>query len=169
MSSIAASIAIRLALCAGCSWAAWRFSGLVTMVVTAPLYGVALARPLLELASELRHRTKALAWRSVEGRHYAFRGVPVQVLEDDEHRRWVRAADVRRIVGHTASDGALALSYPEGWRRMGSPAQPHFSDEALFAHLAKENSPEALRFAHWVEREIVFPARRLRERAAAQR
>ena len=32
------------------------------------------------------------------------------------------------------------------------------------AHLAKETSADALRFRHWAEREIAFPARRLRER-----
>ena len=164
MSAVLARIAIRLLLCAACSWLVWRFGGLVTMVVTAPLYGIALARPLLDLASDLRHQSHALAWRSVEGRHFAFRGTPVQVLEDDEHRRWVRAADVRRIVGFTVSDGALALTYPNGWRRIGSPARPHFSDEALITHLAKENSPESLRFRRWAEREILFPGRQVRER-----
>ena len=165
MSGVIVRIAIRLALCAACSWLVWRYGGLVVMVATAPLFGVLLARPLLDLASELRHQTRALVWRPLEGRHFVFKGVAVQVLEDDQHTRWVRAADVRRVLGFTASDGALALTYPKGWRRLGAPAQPHFSDEALIAHLAKDPSPEALRFRHWAEREIVFPARRLRERA----
>jgi hypothetical protein len=142
----------------------WRLGGLTAMVVTAALYGIALARPLLDLAGELRRQSHALVWRRLEGRHFVFRGVPVQVLEDDRHRRWVRAADVRRIVGHTATDGALALTYPNGWRSMGRPARPHFSDDALIEHLSKETAPEALRFRHWAEREIAFPARRLRER-----
>jgi hypothetical protein len=164
MSSLALRIATRLLLCAVCSWAVWRFGGLATMVVTAPLYGIALARPLLDLASDLRHQTRAIVWKPLEGRHFVFRGIPVQVLEDAQHRRWVRAADVRRIVGFTASDGALALSYPNGWRAMGRPVQPHFSDDALIMHLSKETAPEALRFRHWAEREIAFPARRQRER-----
>jgi hypothetical protein len=133
-------------------------------VATAPLYGVALARPLLDLASEVRHRTRAAVWKPLEGRHYAYRGIPVQVLEDDQHCRWVRVADVRRIVGFTASDGALALTYPSGWRVMGQPAQPHFRDDALIVHLSKERSAEALRLRHWAEREVAFPAKRLRER-----
>ena len=86
------------------------------------------------------------------------------MLEDERHRRWVRAADVRKVVGYTASDGALALSYPEGWRLLGSPPAPHFSDEALLEHLSKETSTDALKFRHWVERDIVFPARRQRQR-----
>lgn len=162
--SVALRIVSRVALCAAVSWGAWRIGGLIPMVSTAPLWGIALARPLIDLASELRHRMRAHVWKSLEGRHFVFRGTPVQVLEDDDHRRWVRAADVRRIVGHTASNGALALTYPDGWRRFGQPAEPHFSDEALIAHLAKESSPEALRFRHWAEREIAFPAQRVRER-----
>ena len=71
---------------------------------------------------------------------------------------------VRAVVGHTATNSALALTYPSGWRTMGKPAEPHFSDETLIAHLAKQGAPEALRFRHWVEREIAFPAQRLRER-----
>ena len=164
MRGVVLRIAIRLLLCAAASWAVWRIGGLALMIVTAPLYGIALARPLLDLASDLRQHARAAAWRTLEGQHFVFRGIPVQVLEDDEHRRWVRAADVRAIVGHTASHGALALTYPSGWRAMGRPAEPHFSDEALIAHLSKESSPEALRFRHWAEREIAFPARRLRAR-----
>jgi hypothetical protein len=38
------------------------------------------------------------------------------------------------------------------------------SEEALLAHLLKERAPEAVRLRVWVEREIVFPARRERER-----
>ncbi len=136
------------------------------MVCTAPLYGVLLAKPLLDLMSEMRHQTRVLVWRPLEGRHYVYRGMPVQVIEDDAHVRWVRAADVRGIIGFTASDGALALTYPAGWRQLGEPAQWHFSDEALLTHLRKENSAEAGRFVHWVERTIAFPARRLRARRA---
>jgi hypothetical protein len=159
-----ARIAWRLAVCLLVSWCVWRLGGLAPMVATAPLYGVLLAKPLLELMSDMRHQTRVLVWRPLEGRHYVFRGTPVQVIEDESHVRWVRAADVRRIVGFTASDGALALTYPNGWRLMGQPPEPHFSDEALVTHLRKENSAEAGRFMHWAERTIAYPARQLRAR-----
>jgi hypothetical protein len=164
MSVLSLRIALRLLLCAGCAWLAWRFGGLVVMVCTAPLFGVALARPLVELASDMRHHTRAAVWMPLEGRHFAYRGLPVQVIEDERHTRWVCAADVRRIVGFTANDRALALTYPNGWQLMGRPAQPHFSDDALIAHLRKETAPAALHFRHWAEREIAFPARRVRAR-----
>lgn len=158
-------IAWRTALCVAVSWTAWRVAGRAVMVCTLPLFGVLLARPLVELASDLRHGARWLVWRPEEGRYYAFHGQQVRVIEDDEHMRWVRAADVRRIVGYTASDGALALTYPGGWKLLGAPPEPYFSDETLLAHLGKERSAEAGRFALWAERTIAYPAREHRRRA----
>ena len=164
MTAVLASIALRLAGCALLSWLAWRSFGLVALVTTLPLFGIALARPLLELASELRHQMRRAHWRDVEGRHYAYRGRTVRVVEDADRRRWVRLAAIRAIVGVTAGDGALAIAYPGAVLAIGRPPLPHLRDDALVAHLEKERSAEATRLRHWVEREIVFPARRERER-----
>ena len=75
----------------------------------------------------------------------------------------MRLADIRTILGFTASDAALQVTYPAGWRMLGRPPLPHLSDEALLVHIAKERTPEAVRLRLWIEREIVFPARRERE------
>jgi hypothetical protein len=164
MIEIVRRIVVRLALCALLSWAAWHLGlGAGTLVVVA-LFGIALARPLVDLASELRHQYRRAHWRDREGRHYVFRGRPLSVHEDAEHRRWVRLADVRSVVGFTASDASLKLTYANGWRLLGRPPEPHLSDEALIAHLSKERSATALKFVQWAEREIAFPARRQRER-----
>jgi len=162
MNEAAKSFAWRVGICLLVSWLSWRTIGAVGLAISAALYGMLLAKPLYELAGELRDRLRAAAWKPVQGQFWAYRGVPVQVIEDDTHRRWIRVADVRKIVGFTASDGALRLTYPDGWRVLGTPAVPHIDDTALLAHLAKENSQAALKFRHWVEREIAFPARRLR-------
>jgi hypothetical protein len=164
MTRILATIVLRIAVCGGISWAAWHWFGPVSMVPTLGLFGVLLARPLLDLAGALRDGMKQVQLAAVEGRHYAFRGRPVRVVDDADRRRWVRLTDVRAIVGFTASDGALAIAYPDGVRRLGRPAEAHVSEEALLAHLLKERAPEAARLRVWVEREIVFPARRERER-----
>ena len=61
-------------------------------------------------------------------------------------------------------DAYLQITYPGGWGMRGRPREPYLSDEVLLAHIAKERSPEAARLRRWVEREIVFPARRQRQR-----
>ncbi len=164
MTRIVASLALRCGICALVSWTVWHWFGPTAMVPTLPLFGILLARPLIELAGALRDGMKRAHLAPVEGRHYAFRGRHVRVLEDADRRRWVRLADVRAIVGFTASDGALAISYRDGLRSLGRPAEAHIGEEALLAHLRKERAPEAARLCVWVEREIVFPARRERER-----
>ena len=93
------------------------------MVPTLALFGIVLARPLIDLAGALRDGMKQVQLAPVEGRHYAFRGRTVQVVDDVDRRRWVRLADVRAIVGFTASDGALAISYPDGVRRARPPGR----------------------------------------------
>jgi hypothetical protein len=157
-------IAIRLALCAACSWIVWRLMGLTAMVTTAPLYGVAMARPLLDLASDLRHAAKARILRKLEVRHYAYRGVPIQVFEDDTGLRWIRIDDVREVGATTSTDGVFAIAFPDGCQRMGRPPQAHLSHDALLAHLKKDRSPTVLHFTNWVERNIAFPARAYRAR-----
>ena len=49
-------------------------------------------------------------------------------------------------------------------RIAGEPEKAHWSDEALLVHLARQSGPLANRLRHWAEREVVFPARRVRER-----
>ena len=163
MIAILRTIAIRLVLCGIVTWMAFRYAGLTTAVPTVILYAIALPKPLLDLASELRHQYRRHHWRDREGRHYVYHGMPLTVHEDVDHQRWVGLAGVRAIVGFTASDATLRVTYPNAWQMLGRPAAPCLRDDALIAHLKTERAPIALKFLHWVEREIAFPARRQRE------
>ena len=164
MTAVLTTIAVRLVLCGLVSYAAWRFGGLTSAVGTIVLYAIALPKPLIDFASEVRHLVRRAHWRDREGRHYAYHGMPLTVHEDVDHRRWIALAGVRAIVGFTASDATLQVTYPERWQVLGRPAAPCLRDDALIVHLMTERSPAALKFRHWVEREIAFPARRERER-----
>jgi len=157
------TIALRLVLCACATALVWRL-GAGPRIASIALYGLLLAKPLIDLASELRHQYRRLHWRDAEGRHYSFRGRAIDVQVDVDHRRWVRLADVRDAAGFTASDATLRVTYPGAWRAWGRPPQPYLREDALVVHLAKERSPAAAKFRHWAEREIAFPARRERER-----
>ena len=56
--SAALRLVLRVALCAALSWGVWRLLGLAPMVATAPLWGIALAKPLVDLVSEARHHMR---------------------------------------------------------------------------------------------------------------
>lgn len=157
-------ILVRGGGCAALAWGLHRLGfPLVVLIWIAGLAGIVLARPLIDLAIEIHQAMRRANWRELEGRHYAFKGRMVHVVVDADFQRWVRLADIRAILGFTASDAALQVTYPNGWRMLGKPPLPHLSDEALLAHIGKERSPEAARLRIWIEREIVFPARRERE------
>ncbi len=164
MTEILVTIAVRLALCAAATWGLWRHGFGTGLLFMAGVVGIVLARPLMELALAIWHEMRRANWHELEGRHFVFRGRPIRVVEDADHQRWVRLADVRAVAGFTASETALRITYARGCSLRGRPPEPYLSDEALLVHLSKERSPATARFRHWVEREIVFPARRQRKR-----
>ena len=134
------------------------------LVWTSPLLGAAICLPVMALLANLRAAARERVWLPVHGKHFVFKGTTIRVIEDDDHFRWVCLADVRKVTGTTAGDSALAVTYPGRVQPMDKPAQVHIRDDALIEHLGKENNPVALRMRTWVERDIAFAGRRIRER-----
>jgi hypothetical protein len=67
-------------------------------------------------------------------------------------------------VGQLASDEALATLFPSGHQRLGHSQKGYLRDDALVTHLANATTPQAIKFKNWVERNVAFPARRIRQR-----
>ncbi len=128
----------------------------------APGLAAAIARPVINLIANLSHRTQEHIWMPVHGEYYLYKDVRVNVLEDEDHCRWVKVADVRKVVGTTANDRTLAKVYTHGWQTWGKPPEGYLRDDALFAHLTKENRPASLKMAVWVQRNILMPAQKVR-------
>jgi len=140
------------------------WGGAFVATITSPGLAAVLAVPIINLIRDLRLVSHASAWKNVQGQHYAYHGQAVLVVEDDDHCRWIRMADVRKIVGTTATDRQMAHTYQEAWTLMGRPSAPYIREDALVSHLGNENKPAALRMAHWVRREIAYPGERIRKR-----
>lgn len=113
--------------------------------------------PLIALASSLRYQARAYVWLPLHGHHYVYGDIRIHVVEDDGNCRWVSLADIRKVVAVTASERALANACPGRLKNLGASTQTHMRDDALIAHLGKENKPEALRFRTWIERNIALP------------
>jgi hypothetical protein len=154
-----AVLAAALAVFAAAAWAAWVVFGPVALVLLAPVFA-ALATPLvMKLASGTVRAARAHALAPLEGKHFAFRDHAVAVIEDDDGQRWTRAQDVRRILATGTSDSALARTYGEGFRVMGTPPAGYLNEAALLAHLGRQPSLLAAKMRAWAERDIVAPAR----------
>ncbi len=133
-------------------------------VLILPVYASFLTYLFWNLGAEVYHALRSAAIKPLNGQYYQYLSWRLHVLEDDDRCRWVATDEVRRIVGHLASDQALAQIYPSGHQYMGKKQAGHLRDDVLLTHLAQATTPQAIRFKNWAERNIAFPARTQRQR-----
>ena len=65
-----------------------------------------------------------MAFRDVDGRHFVYKGTPLDVIDDTDSYRWLRLADVRKIVTALPADRVLRSLHPEGLQDMSSAKDP---------------------------------------------
>ena len=164
MRSLLSTIALRVALCAAVTYVVWRLLGTVALVLCAPLLGIALARPILEVLGGLGRVSKQAALAGIAGRHYQHRGIPIDIVEDERHRRWIDLRDVRHVVEGFPRDSVIRNDYPDACRPDAHSKSQRMRADALHAYLRKSTDPASLRFRNWLAKEVLFPAERVRER-----
>jgi hypothetical protein len=145
----------------------WLFKDLlgpILWIVLAALAAQLFKRIVVDLLAETGWQMRRAALEPLNGKHYQFQNFQLQVVEDDDHCRWIPTAKVRQIVGQLASDEALLRLFPSGHRRLGDQQEGYLRDDALVAHLAGAHSSQAIKFKNWIERNVAFPARKIRER-----
>nr|WP_316644030.1 hypothetical protein [uncultured Roseateles sp.] len=157
-------VAIRAAACALITYAIWRTLGTVALVVCAPLFGMTLARPILDIVAGLGAATKQAALAPLAGRHYEHHGIPIDIIEDESHRRWISLNDVRKVIENFPRDAVVRQQYPDGCRLDRDSKLQRISADALHSYLHKSTDPASLRFKIWLAREVVFPAEQVRRR-----
>jgi hypothetical protein len=121
-------------------------------------------RIIVDLLAEMGWQMRRAALDPLNGKHYQFQNFRLQVVEDDDHCRWIPTAKVRQIVAQLASDEALVRLFPSGYRRLGDQQEGYLRDDALMTHLAGAHSSQAIKFKNWIERNVAYPARKIRER-----
>jgi hypothetical protein len=146
------------------TYLAWRLLGLIAFPICAPLWAIALARPILDLMGESHRVVKTLAFADVQGQHYVHRGNVLDIAEDERHQRWVSVRDVRKVLPDFPRDALLKQQYAPDCRDDGGRAGLRLRAEALLRYLEKSGEPAALKFRVWLEREVVRPAMKRRER-----
>jgi hypothetical protein len=140
------------------TWAAWKMGGrewaLLAFVFSTPLIGVAIAKPLIEMAHD------GLSWlwhhplEAWHGNYYAFNSVHVRVFDDGE-RLWFCAADIV----HACHLKALAPAIP-GVEQVEN--LPSLTIEGVERFHEGHPHPELARFLLWAQREVIMPWRRKR-------
>lgn len=153
-----------VAICAGFYLLTKRLLGPIVWLLLAVLIGIAFSRILIDATAEFSWWIRRLSLEPLAGIHYKFQTFTVHVVEDDDHCRWIATEEVRKIAGQLASDQALAKIFPSGHQHLGKDKKGYLRDDALIAHLANATTPQAIKFKNWAERNVAFPARKIRQR-----
>jgi hypothetical protein len=143
------------------AWIGWILGGkpwaLIGFLVSVPVIGMAIAKPLIEFFHEGFGWLHAQPLQKWEGNYYEFGGVQVRVFEEDD-ALWFAAPDVVKATGVKA----IPATIPGGREIEKLNALPI---EAIETLLTTHQSHEAGRFLLWARREVVTPWERKRSGA----
>ncbi|MGM9479825.1 hypothetical protein ACS5PN_01370 [Roseateles sp. NT4] len=152
------SLLFKLVVCGAATALLWWASGWAGLLVALMLWGRAFASDLFALGETLGRHLKALAFRPVQGRFYAFKGHRIRVLDDELlPQRWIALEDLATALGAPLPAAVLRRRQPEALRELRDGS--YALDEFVMAWLRDQRNDRAVRLAHWVEREVWFPAR----------
>jgi hypothetical protein len=151
-------VVVSLSFCALATWIGWKLGGkpwmLLGLVFSSPAFGVAIAKPLVELSHEGLGWLAAQPLKEWEGRYYEFAGVHVRIYED-RGELWFAAKDVITAIAIPANADSLLAVYPSGCKALDGLtclAMPTL-EKLLSAH----PGPESGRFLLWARREVLGP------------
>ena len=161
---------IRLALAAGYSYGAYRMGGshkmgLIFVALSAPLWGVLLKKPIVEgLASYFRW-AKQQPYMRWQGQYYEFENTHIRVFEDDYGHLWFCDKDVLKALGQSVGK-TYRLAYAEAdYRAIPGERLNGFSENAVILVVSRIRHPSAGKFKFWLEREVLAPHHKKREKA----
>jgi hypothetical protein len=164
-----ALLLVRLLLCAFVSalfvWIGQqvhpRAGGWIGFVLSVPLYGTALAKPLVELFCEGITWLSRQPMRHWEGRYYEFNGIQIRVYEDDD-KLWFVAKDVLRATNAPAIPESFAATHSQGFRVLADTTLTCLDLDTVEKLLARSREHDPGRFILWARREVETPWERKR-------
>ena len=157
----------RLGAAAGFSYIAYKLGGghkegLVLLVLSAPIWGVLLAKPILELVKSYVDFAKQQPYIPWQGHYYEFQGRQIRIFEDDG-LLWFVDRDVLRVLDKEPTS-AMRIAYGEvDYKPIGETGMMAFSDRVVVRVVSLIRHPEAGKFKFWIEREVIAPHHKKRE------
>lgn len=153
---------VGVALAALAGWLGWRSDGptglAIGLLMAAPVLALLSTYAVLKLLGESYALVRTLAYRKLEGHHFAFKGSSLDICEDVEGGRWLKVADVRKIVEDLPADRTLARTMPEGLAYLEPKKTLRVSAIALERYLQRSTAAKSIRFLTWLRREVIFPS-----------
>ena len=139
--------------------------GLIFVALSAPLWGVLLKKPIVEGLGNYFRWAKQQPYMRWQGRYYEFESVHIRVFEDDYGHLWFCDKDVLRALGQSVAK-TYRLAYAEtDYRAIPGERLKGFSENAVILVVSRIRHPSAGKFKFWLEREVLAPHHKKREKA----
>ena len=156
------SLAMRLVICIGVTWMGVMLLGLIGLPLTAPIWGVAFAKPILEVFPALERMIHRHAYQEWEGKYYRYEGTHLRAYFDGDDA-WFNAKDVLSVLGKTPASWLDTRFTPEEYGVIPGRREKGFSLAGVvkLTHISEHS--EAPKFRLWFERAVVFTLKRKKE------
>jgi hypothetical protein len=163
MSSLSfGSLALRLATCILVTYVAVTVLGLIGWPITAPIWGVMFAKPILEFFPALQrmvHRHAFLQW---ESKYFKYEGIHLRAYFDGDDV-WFDAKDVLSVLDKKPGSWLETRFTPREYGVIPCRKEKGFSIAGVVKLTKISDHPEASKFQLWFERTVVFNLNRKKE------
>jgi len=156
-------LAARISLGSIVTWFLYHKSGATGLVFAAPLWGVLLAKPILELLPAMVRRAKRSAWGGRDTDAIAF-GIHRLRIRYVAGYPWVVDEDLLAALGETSSDAFRRRADPASCAQLPDSALWGLSERGAVNYLSSSRHPDANKLRLLLERQVFLPARNKRER-----
>ena len=161
-------LAVRVAIGSAVTWFLFKGSGLLGLVFAAPLWGVLMAKPILELLPMLVSGAKRSAWGDRDGEVITFESHRLRIRLVADYP-WIVDQDLLAVLGEAPSETARRRADPANCARLPDSKLWGYSESGAVKYLSASRHPDANKLRLLLERQVFFPARKRRERGAQAR
>jgi len=156
------NLALRILICAAVTWTGVVLTGLIGFVLTAPIWGVLLAKPILEFFPAFERLVHRQAFQEWEGKYYKYGRTHLRVYFNGDDA-WFIAKDVLSVLDKTPESWRDARFTAEEYGVIPGRSEMGFSPAGVVKLTQLSGHPEAPKFRLWFERAVVFTLQRQKE------
>jgi hypothetical protein len=156
------SLAMRLVICIGVTWAGVMLMGLTGLAMTAPMWGLMFAKPILEFFPALGRMIHRHAYEEWEGKYYKYGSTHLRVYFDGDDA-WFNAEDVLSVLDKTPGSWLDTRFTLKEYGVIPGRKDKGFSTAGVIKLTQITDHPEARRLRLWFERTVVFTLNRKKE------
>lgn len=144
------NLIFRLLLCAIITYLAWLQAGVIGLIFSSLVFGIALSSPILDLFINSSSLLKQRVFSSSNGRCYVFDDRAIDIHTDENHECWLNLADVRKVIKGFPKDAVIAKLCPHDLITDKQHKRLRIRAITLVNYLQSSSNVTAMKFKLWI-------------------